>query len=86
MQHPDLERALNDLKNKKRATIIEFTKKTIDAINLSEEATLTHLSITDSQCNEICRTKKFDKHKLIEEEEEEEEMKVSSERSAEDAA
>tara|TARA_R100001244_G_scaffold25113_4_gene25538 strand:- start:414 stop:665 length:252 start_codon:yes stop_codon:yes gene_type:complete len=83
MQHPDLEQALKDLKSKKRATIVEFTRKTIDAINLSEEATLTHLSITDSKCDALCRTKKFEKSRILDEEVP---VEASVDSSAEDAA
>lgn len=45
MNSPELEKKLLKLKQQKKNLIREFTTKAIDAINLSEQASSTHLNI-----------------------------------------
>jgi len=62
MVNPELEKQLRDLREKKKQMIHEFTRKTVDSINLSEQAALTHMTICDSGCDiGIKSTKKFKK-------------------------
>jgi len=65
MQNPDLEKKLHDLREKKKKMVYDFTRKSVDAINLSEQAALTHMSICDSDCTKDIKaiTKKLKKLK-----------------------
>lgn len=49
MDHPDLEKKLKELMEKKKKLRHDFTRKSVEAINKSEQAALTHMSIMDSQ-------------------------------------
>ena len=57
MKHPDLEKQLRDLKQRKRAVINDLTRKTVDAINLCEQASLTHMSLSEINCPVLAKTK-----------------------------
>lgn len=51
MESPELKKLQEQLKkvrDQKKDTIQDFTHKSIDAVNLSEQATLTHMSLLDS--------------------------------------
>jgi hypothetical protein len=50
MVDPELEKKLQELKEQKKLLVRKFTRKSIDAINLSEQVSLTHCSIVDSNC------------------------------------
>jgi len=62
MYNPELEKQLRDLRAQKKKMVHEFTRKAVDAINLSERAALTHMSICDSNCTKEI-TKKLKKLK-----------------------
>jgi len=65
----ELEKKLSEIKSKKKKLVQDFTTKSVDAINLSEEINLTHLSLHDSNCTlKLKGSKKF-KRKFEEEEE-----------------
>lgn len=65
MQNPELEKKLQALRAQKKKMIHDFTRKAVDAINLSEQAALTHMSICDSDCTKEIKaiTKKLKKLK-----------------------
>jgi len=65
MQSPELEKRLRELREQKKKMVHDFTRKSVDAINLSEQAALTHMSICDSNCPQElkAKTKKLKKCK-----------------------
>ena len=65
MDNPKLEKQLSDLRAQKKKMVHDFTRKAVDAINLSEQAALTHMSICDSDCTKEIKaiTKKLKKLK-----------------------
>jgi hypothetical protein len=58
MDNPELKKQLDELRKKKKEMVHDFTRKSVDAINLSEKATMTHMSIVDSNCTVEIKKKK----------------------------
>lgn len=61
MVNPELEKKLRELRKQKKELVQKFTRKSVDAINQSEKAALTHMSIMDSDSGLELKTKKSKK-------------------------
>lgn len=66
MEFPELEKQLKELRKNKKKLVRKVTEKCIEAINKSEQAALTHMTLLDSQEElNIKSTKKFKKRAEI---------------------
>lgn len=61
MNNPELEAKLKKIREMKKTMVREFTRKSVDAINLSEQVALTHKSISDDSSIDIKEKKKLKK-------------------------
>ena len=63
MVNPELEKKLRELRAQKKELVRKFTRQSVDAINQSEKAALTQMSIMDSDSALELKTKKPKKTK-----------------------